>query len=72
MSTEKNYIELPGQSIYRKTRSRALRVAITPEADIVVQRLQLETGMSARQIVSEMIIQGESLVRFVEDDGLQK
>lgn len=37
-------------------------VRLTPEAEKVVRRLRFKTGLPIRQIVSEIIIQAESLV----------
>ncbi len=37
-------------------------VRLTPEAEKVVRRLRYKTGLPIRQIVSEIIIQAESLI----------
>lgn len=37
-------------------------VRLTPEAEKVVRRLQFKTGLPIRQIVSEIIIQAETLI----------
>lgn len=44
-------------------------VRLTPEAERVVRRLRNRTGLPIRQIVSEIIIQAESLITVdVEDE----
>lgn len=43
-------------------------VKLTPEAQQTVRRLQMRTGMQARQIVSEILLQAECLVT-VADGG---
>jgi len=42
---------------------RSSLVGLTPEAIEVVQRLQLQSGLSARQIVSTVLVQAEQLVQ---------
>lgn len=37
-------------------------VRISPDAEAVVRALQRETGLTARSIVSQIIIQAESLI----------
>ena len=39
-------------------------VRLTPEAEKVVRRLRFKTGMPIRQIVSEIIVQAESLIDY--------
>lgn len=39
-------------------------VRLTPEAERVVRRLSFKTGLPIRQIVSEIIIQAESLIEI--------
>ena len=43
-------------------------VELTPEAKVALRRLQSCTGLSMRQIASELITQGESLVRIIGSD----
>lgn len=43
-------------------------VESTPEAKVALRRLQSCTGLSMRQIASELITQGESLVRIIGSD----
>lgn len=44
-------------------------VKLTPEAIVVLQRLQLRSGLSARQIVSDVLCQAEAMVQVVETGG---
>lgn len=41
-------------------------VRISEEAEAVIHQLQLETGLSARCIVSQIILQGADLVEVVD------
>ena len=43
-------------------------VKLTPEALSVLQRLQLRSGLSARQIVSDILLQAECMVQVEEGD----
>lgn len=43
-------------------------VRLTPDAVAVVSRLIRKTGLSARHIVSEILVQAEDLVDIVEPD----
>ena len=43
-------------------------VRLTPEAEKVVRRLKAKTGLPIRQIVSEIIVQSESLITINTDD----
>ena len=43
-------------------------VKLTPEALSVLQRLQLRSGLSARQIVSDILLQAEYMVQVEEGD----
>ena len=43
-------------------------VRLTPEAEKVVRRLRFKTGLPIRQIVSEIIVQAESLIDISGDD----
>lgn len=43
-------------------------IRITPEAEKALLRLREATGLSKRQIASELIVQAEALVRIVDDD----
>ena len=40
-------------------------IRLTPEAVVVVSRLVRKTGLSARHIVSEILLQAESLIDIV-------
>lgn len=40
-------------------------IRLTPEAVVVVSRLVRKTGLSARHIVSEILIQSENLIDIV-------
>lgn len=42
-------------------------VRISPEAEVILQRLSDKTGLSMRVIASQMIIQGEALVSIEEE-----
>lgn len=44
-------------------------VRLTPEAERVVRRLRNRTGLPIRQIVSEIIIQAESLITVDVEDA---
>lgn len=44
-------------------------IRLTPEAVVVVSRLLRKTGLSARHIVSEILIQSESLIDIVGLEG---
>lgn len=41
-------------------------VRISPEAEDIVRQLERETGLSARNIVSQIIIQGSEMVSVEE------
>lgn len=41
-------------------------IRITPEAEMVVRELQRASGLPARQIVSQIIIQTEAAIEIVE------
>ena len=43
-------------------------VKLTPEELSVLQRLQLRSGLSARQIVSDILLQAEYMVQVEEGD----
>lgn len=43
-------------------------VKLTPEALSVLQRLQLRSGLSARRIVSDILLQAEHMVQVEEGD----
>ncbi len=43
-------------------------VRLTPEAEKVIRRLRAKTGLPIRQIVSEIIIQAESLIDIEQPD----
>ena len=43
-------------------------VKLTPEALSVLQRLQLRSGLSARRIVSDILLQAEYMVQVEEGD----
>lgn len=42
---------------------------LDPQAEAMVKQLQRETGMSAKYIVSQIIIQGYDLVEIKEEKG---
>ena len=42
-------------------------IRIIPEAEEVLQRLSDSTGLSVRFIASEMILQGEKLIKIEEE-----
>ncbi len=42
-------------------------VRISPEAEIILQKLSDKTGLSMRVVASQMIIQGEALVSIEEE-----
>lgn len=44
-------------------------VRITPTAETIVRELQMASGLSARQIVSEIIIQAAEFVEIEEVDA---
>lgn len=44
-------------------------VKLTPEAVAVLQRLQLRSGLSARQIVSDILVQAEGIVQIEEESS---
>ena len=44
-------------------------VKLSPEAVLVLQRLQLRSGLSARQIVSDILCQAEQMVQVIETQG---
>lgn len=43
-------------------------VRLDPHAESLVKQLQRETGMSAKHIVSQIVIQGFDLVEIKEDN----
>lgn len=43
-------------------------VRLDPQAEALVKQLQRETGMSAKYIVSQIIIQGFDLVEVARDE----
>lgn len=43
-------------------------VRLDPQAEALVKQLQRETGMSAKYIVSQIIIQGYDLVEVKEEE----
>ena len=55
-----------GNSIVLKAGGRAMEcigtVRLTPEAEKVVRRLKAKTGLPIRQIVSDIIVQAESII----------
>lgn len=44
-------------------------VRLTPEAQAIIQDIVDEHNVSARQLVSQMIIQGAPLLEFVREEG---
>ena len=63
----KNRITLKSDRASGLTRSGI--VGLTPEAMEVVQRIQLKSGLSARQIVSGIIVQAEPLTDIEFPEG---
>lgn len=59
------------ESIKIKIRKRGTPVSdvvkITPEAQIVLQRIVTAHGCTARELVSQLIVQGENLLEFVNE-----
>lgn len=43
-------------------------VRISPEAEAIVRALQRETGLTARSIVSQIIVQAESLIECTTEE----
>ena len=41
-------------------------IRVNPEAEVILQKLSDETGLSVRTIASEIIIQGEKMIQ-IED-----
>lgn len=54
-------------SVYRPERDVCGVVRLNEEAERIVKQLQRETGMSAKYIVSQIIIQGFDLVEIKEE-----
>lgn len=61
-----------GNSIVLKAGGRPMEcigtVRLTPEAEKVVRRLKAKTGLPIRQIVSDIIVQAESIITIETDD----
>ena len=43
-------------------------VRLTPEAEKVVRRLKAKTGLSIRQIVSDIIVQAENIITIETEE----
>lgn len=46
-------------------------VRITPEAGAIVRALQRETGLTARSIVSQIIVQAEALIECKQEKEIE-
>lgn len=55
-------------TVHRPEPSFCRVVRLDPQAEALVKRLQRETGMSAKYIVSQIIIQGFDLVEVARDE----
>lgn len=55
-------------SVYRPERDVCGVVRLNEEAERLVKQLQRETGLSAKYIVSQIIIQGFDLVEIKEEN----
>lgn len=42
-------------------------IRLTPEAEMTLQKISEDTGLSIRYIASEMIIQGKEFIRLEEE-----
>ena len=56
-------------SVYRPERDVCGVVRLNEEAERLVKQLQRETGMSAKYIVSQIIIQGYDLIEVKRTEG---
>lgn len=56
-------------SVYRPERDVCGVVRLNEEAERIVKQLQRETGMSAKYIVSQIIIQGYDLIEVKRTEG---
>ena len=54
-------------TIHRPEPSFCVVLRLDPQAEAMVKQLQRETGMSAKYIVSQIIIQGFDLVEIKEE-----
>lgn len=54
-------------SIHRPERPNCGVVRLNEQAEALVKQLQRESGLSARYIVSQIVIQGIDLVEFEEE-----
>ena len=55
-------------TVHRPEPSFCEVVRLDPQAEALVKQLQRETGMSAKYIVSQIIIQGYDLVEVKEEE----
>ena len=55
-------------TIHRPEPSFCGVIRLDPQAEALVKQLQRETGMSAKYIVSQIIIQGFDLVEVARDE----
>lgn len=56
-------------NVYRPDRGMCGVVRLDEEAERLVKQLQRETGLSAKYIVSQIIIQGYDLVEVKRSEG---
>ena len=56
-------------NVYRPEKGMCGVVRLDEEAERLVRQLQRETGLSAKHIVSQIIIQGYDLVEVKRSDG---
>ena len=56
-------------NVYRPEKGVCGVVRLDEEAERLVKQLQLETGLSAKYIVSQIIIQGYDLVEVKRSEG---
>lgn len=56
-------------NVYRPEKSACGVVRLDEEAERLVKQLQRETGLSAKYIVSQIIIQGYDLIEVKQNGG---
>ena len=56
-------------NVYRPDRGVCGVVRLDKEAERLVKQLQRETGLSAKYIVSQIIIQGYDLIEVKQNEG---
>lgn len=62
-----NRIILKVRKVNRPSDNLIGTVKITPEAELVLKQIQRETGLSARHIASQIIIQAQDLIEVEEE-----